>query len=148
LTIVQRQAVCSHFTGLTTILGNLISVPTDTSQARMDLDLVTTSMQQYDQLFDGVHSTVYESLKIMMAELQRAAEAAMESGLAECTGVGGFIPSAPPFSESSAPYPGMNEGRFPGPTGYREGQPLHDMPLDDILAPFIGEDGSFNFAEH
>ncbi|OAL23462.1 hypothetical protein AYO22_06512 [Fonsecaea multimorphosa] len=77
------QCICAHFSGLVVLLADISNPDSPRGFQVQDLTLVTTSLEIYDQQFEGVRSTIYESLKIIVEDLRINAAKVVDKVLLE-----------------------------------------------------------------
>ncbi|KAF7536246.1 hypothetical protein G7Z17_g13074 [Cylindrodendrum hubeiense] len=127
------QTTCAHFSSLIILLANILIRSAEGSELQ-DLQLVAASMEFYDRQLEGVHSMVYDSIKLVIEDLR--------SNAVKMVGEIHFgHPDETVMVTTTA------AGRDPNVFSdnvlldfeYHEEQ-LSSLGFDDLLTPYFGED--------
>ncbi|KAH7002419.1 fungal-specific transcription factor domain-containing protein [Ilyonectria destructans] len=133
------QNTCAHFSSLIIILSNILNQPAQGSKSQ-DLQLVMASMELYDRHLEGTNSPVYGSIRLVIDDLRKSVANMVDAAQpehpteAQATATPVVVGKEPyVFSEDVVP-----EFEY-------HGEQLSSLEFDNILAPYIGEDGIISF---
>lgn len=137
----HRQNGCAHFSSLIIILSNMLNEPAQGSESQ-DLQLVTASMDLYDRHLEGTNSPIYGSIRLVIEDLRKSVAKMLDAAqvghptTAQATATPIIVGKEPySFSEDVVP-----EFAY-------HGEQLSSLEFDDILAPYVGEDGVIAFLD-
>lgn len=135
----RRQNTCAHFSSLIIILSNILNQPAQGSESQ-DLQLVMASMELYDRHLEGARSPVYGSIRLVIEDLRKSVAKMMDA--AQLEHPTGAQATATPMVAGKESYV-FSEDVVP--EFEYHGEQLSSLEFDDILAPYVGEDGVISF---